>query len=161
MAWSKPIEASQEWRATFRNPPQDFALRTLPDIPFAETEPASRGDFLLREKLDAFLALHVKVAEKRFVPAVERKPGHGSGHADVDAHHTALNAMLELARGLAGAGKDRSPIAVGGTVRQFNRAFQIVKPHHVQHRAENFLLGHRHSGLNFIEHRGAQKKAIR
>ena len=59
-------------------------------------------DFLLRVELHAFLALHVQVAEEGFVPAGEREHRHRGGHADVDADHAGLDAMLEFARGLAG-----------------------------------------------------------
>ena len=51
-------------------------LFRVPDITFAEAEPARRRDFLLGEKLNAFLALHMEVAEEGVIPAVERKPRH-------------------------------------------------------------------------------------
>ena len=73
----------------------------MPNVALPEAEPAGGGDFLLGEELDAFLALHVEVAKERFIPAVEREPGHRSRHADVDADHSALDAMFELASGFA------------------------------------------------------------
>ena len=73
----------------------------MPDVAFTVAEPAAGSDFLLREKLHAFLALHVEVAEKGIVPAVERKPRHRGRHADIDAHHAAVDAVLELARRFA------------------------------------------------------------
>jgi hypothetical protein len=36
----------------------------MPDIAFAKAKPSRRRNLLLREKLDAFFALHVQVAEK-------------------------------------------------------------------------------------------------
>ena|SRR6266567_186083 len=72
----------------------------VPNVSITEAEPARRGYLLLSEKLHPFPALHVQIAEKRFVPAAEGEPGHGGGHADVDAHHAATDAMLEFARGL-------------------------------------------------------------
>src|SRR5262245_2944005 len=83
----------------------------VPNIPFSITKPPARRDFLLREKLHAFFALHVQVAEEGIVPAVEREPCHGGWHADVNAHHTAVDAMLEFAGSFAVAGKNRSTVA--------------------------------------------------
>ena len=84
----------------------------MPDIPLAVAEPAAGGDFLLGEKLDAFAALHVEVAEEGVVPAVEGEPGHGGGDANVDPDHAAVDAVLEFARGLAGTGEDGGAVAV-------------------------------------------------
>ena len=74
---------------------------SMPNITFAITKPSAGGHLLLREKLHTFFALHVQVAEKGIVPAVEREPRHRGGHTDVDADHAAVDAMLELARGFA------------------------------------------------------------
>ena len=109
----------------------------MPDVAFAVAEPAARSDFLLREKLDAFAALHVQIAEEGFVPTVERKPRHRSGHANIDADHAAIDSMLEFARGFARAREDGRAIAVKGFVRQFDGFVQIFHVHHVQHRTEN------------------------
>src|SRR6267154_226031 len=106
----------------------------MPNVALAEAEPASSGDFLLGEELDAFLALHVQVAEERFVPAVEGEPGHRGGHTDIDANHATLDAVLELARGLAGAREDGCPVAVRRTVGLLDRGVQILKAHHVEDR---------------------------
>lgn len=73
----------------------------MPDVAFAEAEPAGGGDFLLGEELNAFFALHVEVAEEGVVPAIEGEPGHGGRYADVDADHAALDAVPEFARGFA------------------------------------------------------------
>src|SRR5271166_1874706 len=73
----------------------------MPNVAFAVTEPTGHGDFLPGEKLHAFLALHVQVAKKRFVPTIEGKPRHRGWHADVDAHHARLDAMFEFTRRLA------------------------------------------------------------
>src|ERR1041385_9232100 len=92
----------------------------VPDVAFAVAEPATRRHLLLREELHALAALHVEVAEERIVPAVEGKPCHRSGHADVDADHAAVDAMLEFARGLAGTCEDGSAVAVGGFIGEFD-----------------------------------------
>ena len=73
----------------------------VPDVALAVAEPAAGGDFVLREELYAFPALHVEVAEKGVVPAVKGEPCHRGRHADVNTHHAAVDAMLELAGGLA------------------------------------------------------------
>ena len=73
----------------------------MPDVALTVAKPSAGGDFLLREELHAFPALHVQVAEKGIVPAIKWKPRHRGRHADVDAHHPAVDAMFELARGLA------------------------------------------------------------
>src|SRR6185369_1186094 len=65
---------SGPWRSSFR--------LAVPNVSFAEAEPSGRGHFLLGKELHAFLALHVQVAEERFVPAVERKPSHRGRDAD-------------------------------------------------------------------------------
>src|SRR6266550_354007 len=93
---------------------------SVPDVPFAVAEPAAGRHLQLREELNAFLALHVQVAEERIVPAVERKPRHRSRHADVDADHAALDAMLEFARRLAVARKNGSAVAEGRLVDQLD-----------------------------------------
>ena len=78
----------------------------MPNISLAIAEPPARRDFLLREKLHTFPALHMEIAEERFVPAIKREPRHGGGHADVDADHAGLGAVLELAGRLAVARED-------------------------------------------------------
>src|SRR4249919_1300536 len=88
-----------------------FLLR-VPDVTLAVAEPTARRHLLLREELHAFPALHVEVAEERIVPAVERKPGHRSRHADVDANHAAVETMLELARRFARSREDGRAIAI-------------------------------------------------
>src|SRR5207248_390960 len=122
----------------------------MPDVAFAETEPARSGHFLLSKKLDAFFALHVEVAEKGFVPAVEREPRHRGRHADVDSDHAALNAMLELARGFAGACENRSAVAVRRAVGGFDSGIQILEAHHVEHGPEDFFFGDGHAALHLI-----------
>ena len=67
----------------------------VPDVSLTVAEPPARRDFLLRVKLHAFPALHVKVAEKGIVPAIEWKPRHRGGHANVDADHSGLRTMLD------------------------------------------------------------------
>ena len=84
----------------------------MPDVPVTVTEPAGHGYFLLCEKLHPFLALHVQIAEEGLVPSVEREPGHRGRHANVYANHAAFDPVLELARGLTGAGEDGSAVAV-------------------------------------------------
>jgi hypothetical protein len=74
---------------------------SMPDISLAETEPSRGCHFLLREKLHSFFALHVQIAKKRFVPAVERKPGHRCRDSNIYAYHPAIDAMLKLPGGLA------------------------------------------------------------
>ena len=74
---------------------------TMPDITFSKTEPASGGYFLLREELDSFFALHMKVSEKGLIPAIEWKPSHGRGHTNIYTHHARLNPVLELTSSLA------------------------------------------------------------
>jgi hypothetical protein len=59
-------------------------------------EPPSHGHFLLRVELDRLGPLDMQIAEKRAVPARERKPGHRGGHADVDADHARVEVVLEL-----------------------------------------------------------------
>src|SRR5690349_17387471 len=103
----------------------------MPDVSFTEAEPARGSHFLLSEELHAFFSLHVEVAEERIIPAIERKPGHRSGHADVDADHAALNAMLEFAGGLAGAGENGRAIAVRRAIGDFNGRIQVFEPHYI------------------------------
>jgi hypothetical protein len=59
-------------------------------------KPPSRGQLLLRVKLDRLGPLDMQFAEKRAVPAGERKPGHRGRHADVDADHAGVEVVLEL-----------------------------------------------------------------
>jgi folate-dependent tRNA-U54 methylase TrmFO/GidA len=59
-------------------------------------EPASHGHFLLRVELDRLGPLDMQIAEKRTVPAGERKPGHRRGYADVFADHSGVEVVLEL-----------------------------------------------------------------
>jgi len=68
----------------------------MPNIALAKAEPPSRRNFLLREKLNAFLPLHVQIPEKGLIPAIEWKPGHGCRHADIDPDHAALDSMFEF-----------------------------------------------------------------
>src|SRR6185312_3979291 len=89
----------------------ELSFLSMPNISLAITKPPARRDFLLRKELHAFFALHVQVAEKGIVPAVERKPSHRRRHANVDAHHAAVDAMLEFSRGLAVARKNRCAVA--------------------------------------------------
>src|SRR5215469_14999449 len=77
----------------------NLELSFMPNVAFAVAEPAGGGNFLLREKLHAFFALHVQVAEEGIVPAVEGEPGHRGGDADVNADHAAVDAMFEFAGG--------------------------------------------------------------
>ena len=133
----------------------------MPDVAFAVAEPAARGHLLLREELHAFAALHVQVAEERFVPAVKGKPRHRGRHTDIDADHAGLGAMLEFARRLAAAGKDGRAVAIHGFVGQLDGLAQIFHVHHVQHRAENFFLGDRGAALDVVKNRCANIKSIR
>ena len=64
--------------------------------------------------------------------------------------------MLEFARGFAGVGEDRGAVAVGGLVRQLDRVIEVIHPHHVQDRAENFLARERHFVLHLVDNRRAQ-----
>src|SRR5260370_29435683 len=117
----------------------------MPNISLAKAEPSRRGNLLLREELHAFLALHVQVPKKRFVPSIERKPRHRSRHADVDPNHPALNSMFEFARGLSRAGENGSAVAVRRAVGCFDRRIKILEMHYMQHRPENLLFRDRHS----------------
>src|ERR1017187_4883229 len=138
-----------------------LALRfSIPDVSFPIAEPAAHGHFQLREELDAFFALHVQVAEEGLVPAVEREPGHGGGHADVDADHAALDAVLEFARGLARTRENGGAISIGRAVGQLNGGVEISYAHHVKHGAKDFLAHHGHAGMNFIEHCRAEEEAV-
>src|ERR1019366_9338602 len=126
-----------------------LALRfSIPNIPFPITEPAAHGHLQLREELDAFFALHVEVAEEGLVPAVEREPGHGGRHADVDADHAALDAVFEFARSLARAREDRGAVAIRRAVGQLNSGVEVGHTNHVEHGAEDFLAHHSHSRLH-------------
>ena len=48
-----------------------------------------------------------------------------------------------------------------GFVRQFDGRVQIFHVHHVQHRAKDFFLCHRHAVLHVIENRRADVETIR
>src|SRR6185437_9469261 len=92
----------------------------MPNIPFPVAKPSAGRHLLLRKKLDPFPALHVQVAKKGIVPAVEWKPGHRRRHPDVDADHAAVDAVLELAGRLAVARENRSAISKRRTVGQLD-----------------------------------------
>src|SRR2546423_1803714 len=108
----------------------------------------------------ALLPLHVQVTEERFAPAIKWKPRHRSRHADVDANHASFYTVFKLTRRFARACEDRCAIAVGRFVRQLNGLVQIFHVHHVQHRTENLLLRHSHSGLHVVQNRGADIQTI-
>src|SRR3982751_2508049 len=74
-------------------------------------EPSRHRRLALRVELDGLAARDVGVAEKRLVPAGEGEPRHRRGHADVDADHPGVEALLELAGGVAAAREDARAVA--------------------------------------------------
>src|SRR5437868_3762269 len=98
----------------------------LPDVPDAFAEPARAHYFLLGVKLNAFAALDVQVAKKGFVPAREWKHRHRRRNTDVDPDHPRLDAMLELARCLAGIGENCRAISKRGSVRLLDGVIEVV-----------------------------------
>ena len=139
---------------------QVFASFGAPNVSFAFSKPACRRHLLLGEKLHAFLALHVQIAEEGFVPAVEREPCHGGRHADVDPHHAALMRCLNSRAALPERVKMEAPLPYGERLA-VSMAAPDLHAHHVQHWAKNFLLRHRHARLDLVENSGADKEAVR
>ena len=138
-----------------------FFLHFFHTSPTSLAEPAGRDDFLLGVELHGFPALDVEVAEEGVVPAGEGEHRHRRGHADVDADHAGLHAVLELARGLAAVREDRGAVAEGGLVGLLDGAVEVVHAHDVEHGAEDFLAGERHVGLHAVDDGGAEVKTAR
>src|SRR6185369_17288627 len=73
--------------------------------------PALRHRFLPCIEADAFRSINMMVSEKRRLPAAEAVEGHRHRNGDVDADHSDLHALDEIARGVAVAGEDRRAVA--------------------------------------------------
>src|SRR5579862_9751196 len=132
----------------------------MPNVALAVAEPAAGGNLLLSEKLHAFSALHVQVAKKGIVPAVEGKPRHRCRHTDIDANHTAVDSMLELAGSFAVTRKNGRAVAEGRFIGQCNGGIEVFHVHDVEHGAENFFLRDSHAGLNLVEDGCADEEAV-
>src|SRR6186997_1144205 len=111
-AWSRtPKRRTRPRRPILRTPPRARARspwtpasagvkaarwRGPPSLHFREAEvhasvvrlgPAARDHLAAGVEVDAFLAVDVRVAEERALPASERVVGDGHGNGDVDADH--------------------------------------------------------------------------
>src|SRR5262245_47408640 len=85
----------------------------------------------------ALHAVHRHVAEQRALPAAKAVEGHWYRDRHIDADHADLDAVGELARGVAVAGEDRDAVAVFMVVDELGGMIEIGGAHDGQHRAED------------------------
>jgi len=132
----------------------------MPYIALAVAEPAARGDFLLGEKLHAFLALHMQVTEERIVPTVERKPRHRSRHADVDADHAALDGISQQERAPSVLREAIRRQPKGESIGLFDRLVKGLERAHQSNRSKRLLIHHARLERHIGQHRGPEEEAI-
>src|SRR5580658_5581221 len=98
-------------RRTGESGSRNVIFLPMPNVAFTVAEPTAHGDFLPREKLDAFFALHVQIPKKRFVPPIKGKPCHRGRYADVDAHLPRPDVLFECPRCPTQGRKYRCPMS--------------------------------------------------
>src|SRR4029077_17941656 len=74
--------------------------------------PAARDYFCLCIEVHAIFTQRVQVAKEGALPAGEGEERNRRGHAYVDAHHPCRHVLGKLPGSAAGAGKDRSRVAI-------------------------------------------------
>src|SRR5205085_597715 len=105
-------------------------------------------------------ALDVQIAEKRFVPAGERKPGHRRRYADVDSNHPGVEVARELPRGPATAGENAGAIAKFALPAKSQRLVEIIHADDRKYRAKNLFAGQPHPRLHSIDDARPEQKAF-
>ena len=100
-----------------------------------------RDDLGAGVEVDAFGAVHVRVAEQAGLPAAEAVVADRHRDRHVDADHADLHVELELAGGAAVAGEDRRAVAVRVVVDQLagprrSRRSRVT----VEHRPEDLVV---------------------
>ena len=93
----------------------------------------------------------VQIAESRALPSAESVIRQRYRDGEVDADHADVDAIGEVARGVAVPSENGDPIAIivlGGKPQRF---VVILGAHHREHRPEDFLFVDTHFGPHFVE----------
>ena len=100
------------------------------------------------------------VAEEGALPAAEAVEGHGDGDGHVDADHADLDAVDEVAGGVAVAGEDGGPVAVFVVVDHLEGGFEVVDTDDSEDGAEDLFAVDLHLGLYVVEEAGSEEEAF-
>ncbi len=102
----------------------------------------------------------VGVAKGRALPATECVISNGHRDRHVDTDHADIHPRREFARGMAVASEDRDAVTILMLAGQGECVLEAFGAHHLQHGAENLFLIGPHAGLDLIEQRRADEKAL-
>ncbi len=122
--------------------------------------PAGGYGFQAGVEAHAFGAVDGVVAEEGALPASEAVEGHGDGDGHVDAYHADLDAVDEVAGGVAVAGEDGGPVAVLVLVDHLEGGFEVVDAHDSEDGSEDLLAVDLHVGLYVVEEAGSEEEAF-
>src|SRR5580692_3627598 len=109
---------------------------------------------------DRIRAVLIEVAEAGAFPAAEGVVGERHRDREIDADHADLDAVGEIARGVAVAGEDGNAVAVFMLRRQPHRLLVILGADHRQDGSENLFLVDRHVRLDVVEQAAADEIAL-
>src|SRR5258708_5282532 len=119
--------------------------------------PALDDNFGFGEKFDGVAALAVKDAEEAFFPATERKIGHGSSHADINADVPCGRFITEFARGGTASGEVGRLVPVGAAAEKHHGFVDGIRMNQTEHGTEDFRIGELAVGGQTVQNRGSDE----
>src|SRR6185369_1718021 len=126
----------------------------------AAIRPALRYDLVLGPEPEALHAVLADVAEARPLPAAEAVIGDRDRDRHVDTDHADVHARGEFARGMAVAGEDRDAVSIVVLRGEPDRFLEVLRPDHLQDRAENLFPVALHVGCDMVEEGRTDEKAF-
>src|SRR6185295_9619302 len=122
--------------------------------------PARRYGFGFSVEAHRVGAVLVEIAEAGTLPSAEGVVGKWHRYREVHSHHADIDAVGEIARGIAVAGEDGDAVAVVVLGGKLQRLLVVLGAHHRKHRAENLLLVDAHVRRHLVEQTAAHEEAL-
>src|SRR6266849_10137073 len=122
--------------------------------------PARRYGFGLGIEPDRVRAVLVEITEARALPPAEGIVRQRHRNGEIDPHHADIDALSEIPRSFAVAGKDGDAVAVVMLGWQPHGFLVVLGPHHTNHRAENLFLVDPHVRRHLVEQAAAHEVAV-